>query len=146
MPQEDATSPFATMTLDRKSSVDTYQYNIPESDEVQEYRLRQEKALSDRDIEEQATPESIRAGMIDLYDDRSDLDYLRSEYAEPAAHSQVSSVVEKTYADERSQEDKMHEIVGNMEPLAQTKMIIETGHYVVTILRPEALEMSKLPR
>ena len=145
MPLEDNTPSYSpTATLDRQPSVDTY----PESDEVRRYRERQEANLSARSIEEQATPESVRDGLIDIYDedDRSNLNYLQSGVAEPVRRSEVSPIAENKYADEPTEEEKMHKIVEQMPLLEQTKMIISTGNYIVNIVRTDALEMSRLER
>lgn len=72
--------------------------------------------LRDRDIEEQATPETVRDGLIDLYDDRSDLNYLQSEYDKANdfgvktfdQHETVASVKEvetQTYRPEMAHQD-----------------------------------------
>ena len=140
--------------------IDTYQYQIPldqqnvkQTDEFApgyyprpEFEATQQVDLSARDIEEQATPESVRDGLIDLYDDRSNLDYLQNENIEPARRSEVSPIVENRYADEQSEEEKMHKIIEQMPLLEQTKMIISTGSYIVNIVRADALEMSRIER
>ncbi len=140
--------------------IDTYQYQIPlhqqnmkQTDEFApgyyphaSFEVTQQVDLSARGIEEQATPESVRDGLIDLYDDRSNLNYLQNEATEPVRRSEVSPIAENKYADEPTEEEKMHKIVEQMPLLEQTKMIISTGSFIVNIVRTDALEMSRIER
>lgn len=120
------------------------EYHIPESQEVTAHaqKVAEREEHADFARWEQEISEATKDDFVLGYDEIDP--NLFDSGIEPVRHGDVAAI--ETVREEQSEEDKMHEIIGNMTPLAQTRLIIDTGRYFVPNVRLNTVEMSRLER
>lgn len=150
MPQEDVSSYAPTATIDRQPLTNRYQIT-PESEEVRNHaQLMQADRFAEQDAHFERWERELKPNTeydFILGQDEINPNSPVFETERPTQeHGHVTSVETDHTSEGTSQDEKMRAIIEQMSILEQTKMIISTGQYMVSIVRPQALEMSKIQR